>query len=78
MGESLTTHISTHLNPADLATKVLPGGIKRDRTIDLVLFTLGILMMRRQSQLRSVRLQYYPPQRGYDGFEGFHGIVAEY
>ena len=41
MGESLTTHISTHLNPADLATKVLPGGIKRDRTIDLVLFYLG-------------------------------------
>jgi len=26
MGESLTSHVRTHLNPADLATKVIPGG----------------------------------------------------
>ena len=26
MGESLTSHIRTHLNPADLATKVIRGG----------------------------------------------------
>ena len=29
MGESLTGHISTHENPADVATKDLPGGQKR-------------------------------------------------
>ena len=38
MGESLTAHISTHLNPGDLATKVIPGGQKRDFLVSLVLY----------------------------------------
>ena len=41
MGESLTSHIRNHLNPADLATKVIPGGKKRDNTVGLVLYFLG-------------------------------------
>ena len=40
MGESLTAHISTHDNPADLCTKVLPGGQKRDHITGLVLYDL--------------------------------------
>jgi hypothetical protein len=40
MGESLTTHISTHENPADIATKVLSGGQKRNGLIGLVLYDL--------------------------------------
>ena len=38
MGESLTGHISTHDNPADLGTKVLPGGHKRTGLVSLVLY----------------------------------------
>eukprot|EP00978_Attheya_sp_CCMP212_P044167 scaffold302773_cov75-Attheya_sp.AAC.1 len=35
MGESLTAHVPTELNPADLCTKVLSGGQKRDGIVDL-------------------------------------------
>ena len=37
MGECLTAHISTHENVADLATKILPGGRKRNYLVGLVL-----------------------------------------
>jgi Reverse transcriptase (RNA-dependent DNA polymerase) len=37
MGEILTAHVSTHENPADICTKVLPGGAKRDYLISLIL-----------------------------------------
>ena len=40
MGECLTGHIPTNMNPADLCTKVLPGGQKRDHLIGLVLYDL--------------------------------------
>jgi hypothetical protein len=40
MGESLTGHVSTHENPADIATKVLPGGQKRDHLTGLVLYDI--------------------------------------
>jgi hypothetical protein len=40
MGECLTTHIPTDQNPADICTKVLPGGRKRDHLISLVLYDL--------------------------------------
>jgi hypothetical protein len=40
MGESITGHVSTHCNPADIATKSLPGGQKRDGLIGLVLYDL--------------------------------------
>ena len=41
MGEHLTSHIRSHLNPADLCTKVISGGNKRDSVIDLILHYLG-------------------------------------
>ena len=37
MGELLTGHVSTHENPADLGTKILPGGQKRDHIVGLVM-----------------------------------------
>lgn len=37
MGECLTAHVPTDQNPADLCTKVLPGGRKRDYLTSLVL-----------------------------------------
>ena len=41
MGESKTGHVSSVNNPADLCTKVLPGGEKRNRAIDMVLYFVG-------------------------------------
>jgi hypothetical protein len=38
MGECLTAHIQTEDNPADLCTKVIPGGQLRDRLVNLVLY----------------------------------------
>ena len=41
MGECKTAWVSTNLNPADLATKVVPGGAKRDGLINIVLYDLA-------------------------------------
>jgi len=41
MGESLTTHVPTALNPADICTKVISGGKKRDDVIDLILYEIN-------------------------------------
>lgn len=41
MGECLTGHVPTHANPADLCTKVLPGGQKRDGLVSLVIWDLA-------------------------------------
>jgi hypothetical protein len=38
MGECLTAHIRSEDNPADLCTKVIPGGQLRDRLVNLVLY----------------------------------------
>jgi len=40
MGGSLTGHIATHENPADVATKGLPGGQKRDYLCGKVIYDL--------------------------------------
>ena len=37
MGESLTGHIASNDNPADLATKIIPGGTKRAYLISKLL-----------------------------------------
>ena len=37
MGESLTGHIRSEDNVADLASKVVPGGRKRDHLVGLVM-----------------------------------------
>jgi hypothetical protein len=41
MGECLTGHIDTNENPADICTKVLPGGRKRDYLLSKVLFDIA-------------------------------------
>jgi hypothetical protein len=43
MGEMLTTHIPTALNPADLATKIIPGGIKRDCLLHMILHDIAVM-----------------------------------
>ncbi len=37
MGECLTGHVSTNDNPADICTKIIPGGRKRDHLVGLLL-----------------------------------------
>ena len=41
MGESLTGHIPTDHNPADLAAKIIPGGRKRNYLVSLVLHDIA-------------------------------------
>ena len=41
MGETFTSLVSTHHNPADICKKVLPGGQKRDYLTGLVLYDLA-------------------------------------
>jgi hypothetical protein len=38
MGEMMTAHIRSEDNPADICTKLIPGGMKRDRIVDRILF----------------------------------------
>ena len=40
MGETLTGHIAMAENPADLATKIIPGGQKRAHLVNKLLFDL--------------------------------------
>jgi hypothetical protein len=64
MGECLTAHIRSEDNPADLCTKVMAGGQKRDRLVDMVLHyatgestvssvktTMSVKMLERAKQL---------------------------
>jgi hypothetical protein len=43
MGECLTGHISTHNNPANICTKIIPGGQKRDHLVGLLLYNISDL-----------------------------------
>jgi hypothetical protein len=38
MGECLVGHVSTNDNPADICTKIIPGGQKRDHLVGLILY----------------------------------------
>ena len=40
MGEILVGHIDTNLNRADIATKIIPAGMKRDSIVGLILYDL--------------------------------------
>ena len=40
MGESLTGHVPTNDNPADIATKIIAGGIKRAKLVDMLLYDI--------------------------------------
>jgi hypothetical protein len=37
MGEAMTTHIRSEDNPADICTKLMPGGKKRNRVVSNIL-----------------------------------------
>ena len=54
MGEMLTTHIPTALNPADLATKIIPGGIKRDSLLNMILYDIVAVMTNSTPALKRV------------------------
>ncbi|KAI2509582.1 Reverse transcriptase (RNA-dependent DNA polymerase) [Fragilaria crotonensis] len=41
MGECLTGHVSTNENPADICTKIIPGGQKRDHLVGLILYDIA-------------------------------------
>jgi hypothetical protein len=38
MGEALTAHIRSEYNPADICTKLMPGGEKRNRIASSILY----------------------------------------
>ena len=40
MKEIMTTHIDTNENPADLATKIIGGGRKRDHLVSKLLYDI--------------------------------------
>ena len=40
MGDSLTGHIPTAETPADLATKIIPGGQKREYLVSKLLYDI--------------------------------------
>jgi hypothetical protein len=40
MGECMTGHVPTKLNPADLCTKVIPGGAQRDYLVTRILYDI--------------------------------------
>ena len=44
MGELLTTHIPTTMNPADLATKIIPGGVKRDSLLGMIMHDISTMV----------------------------------
>jgi hypothetical protein len=40
MGESITGHVPTKKNPADLCTKVIPGGAQRDFLVTQIMYDI--------------------------------------
>ena len=41
MGECLTGHVRSEHNPADICTKVMPGGSGQDRIVRMILYALA-------------------------------------
>ena len=41
MGEILTGHVRSEDNPADIATKLFPAGMKCDHLVSLILYDLA-------------------------------------
>ena len=48
MGESLTAHVTTDKNKADICTKVLPGGQKRNNAVGMILHDMTNVRWRTQ------------------------------
>jgi hypothetical protein len=58
VGECLTSHISTNDNPANLCTKIIPGGQKQARSFGRSHPSHLMLPLRRGSQVTRVPLYY--------------------
>ena len=41
MGECVTSHVRSEDNVADIATKIIPGGIKRQRLVSMLLYDIA-------------------------------------
>ena len=41
MGEITTGYVPSEHNPADIATKIVPSGMKRDYLVSLVLYDIA-------------------------------------
>ena len=54
MGELLTTHIPTILNLADLATKIIPGGVKHESLLNMILYDIAMVGIASTPKLQRV------------------------
>ena len=68
MGESLTGHIPSKENPADLATKIMKGGEKRNHLVSMVLYDI----------FDWVKHPMIPMHEQFDGLLGFPGFATEW
>jgi hypothetical protein len=59
MGERLTAHIRTEDNPADLYTKVIPGGQLRDRLVNMVLYDSSNLPIEERVTIAACHQRYH-------------------
>jgi hypothetical protein len=57
MGESLTTHIRSELNPADICTKVIAGGAKRDKLTDQILYFASNVSVAATKSVKKVKFE---------------------
>lgn len=55
MGESLTSHVRSELNPADICTKVIGGGMKRERLTDMILYFASNLSVAATTSLKKLK-----------------------
>jgi hypothetical protein len=57
MGESLTAHIRSEDNPADICTKVIAGGAKQDRLTNMILHfasNISLIGIKRKNKRRKL------------------------
>ncbi len=57
VGESLTTHIRSKLNPADICTKVIAGGAKRDKLTDQILYFVSNASVDATKSVKKVKFE---------------------
>jgi hypothetical protein len=56
MGETLTGHVRSEDNPADICTKTIAGGIKRDRLTDTILYFASNVSVTGRNLVKKARL----------------------
>jgi hypothetical protein len=55
MGESLTGHVRSEDNPADICTKVIGGGVIRERLTAMILFFANTMSVVASASVNRVR-----------------------